>query len=331
MQATSAKNVVFYIFDGFQLLDYSGIAAVFEMANHDFDSNIYEPLVVSHSGGLVKASNGVALNTTKLDLVPKDIEFAIAVGGNEDAISQLLRSKEHVDGLKEFFGNAKYLCSVCSGAFLLATTGALNNKRATTHWSAIDELARLFPKVKVCDHTLYTMDDRVFTSAGVATGIDLGLEIMARLHGVELSNKIAKRLVVSSHRPCDSSQNTMLLAQQNDQTQQFMDLCRWLKQSIQSDVSVDQMASFMHMSPRNFSRRFKQAYCVPPQKYFKALKVEHAKEMLRRGYSSFQVCQATGYKSELGLNKAFVQIEGTTIFQFKKQLVANFNFGSSLS
>lgn len=312
------QNIVFFLYDGFQLLDYSGVAAVFEMANRYSDETLYEVNAIALSNNMVSASNGlnVQVNDTAQTLAA-NIDLAIVIGGESVSLRKAISNNSQLSLVKSLCGRAKRICSICSGTFFLAAIGELKGRRATTHWLALDELAKRYPAINVCDHVLYTMDEHVYTSAGVATGIDLALEIVSRDHGIALSNKVAKRLVVNMHRPASTPQTSSLLHEQLDQGGRFNALCTWLANNLDKDIQVQDMANYVAMSPRNFSRQFIQTKGLSPHQFFIQLKLAHAKLMLNRGYRIDQICKATGYKSELGLNNAFEKSEGMSLFQYK--------------
>ena len=92
------------------------------------------------------------------------------------------------------------LMSVCSGAFVLAAAGLLDGKRATTHWRHAAKLAAKYPNVRVEPSVLYVQDDRVYTAAGSAAGIDLGLHLVRQDYGSAIANQVARRMVVPPHR-----------------------------------------------------------------------------------------------------------------------------------
>jgi len=248
---THTQHIVFFLYDGCQLLDYSGIAAVFEMANKNKGDEIYRTSLVCKSGEKITTSNGAVLEATDYtsfmtSSLAKKIDMFIVIGGEEEQLVNAVNDPKIQSIVTSLCERATLKCSICSGTFFLAITGQLNHKKATTHWAGIEKLRTKFPLIDVQDHVLYTMDEDTFTSAGVSTGIDLGLELISREHGTELSSSVAKRLVVSTHRPGNSSQIHQQILQQQDKHQQFYELCLWLKQQIECEVSVEKMAEFVH-------------------------------------------------------------------------------------
>lgn len=321
MTQTKTQHIVFFVFDGCQLLDYSGVAAVFEMANACSAKQLYTTNVVCTSSNKVKASNSLVFEATPFakfiaSYKLPTIDMLMLVGGNEYALTKAINDKATQDVVNSLCDMSVRKCSVCSGAFFLAMAGQLNGKIATTHWSGTQKLKELFPLVKVQDHVLYTIDGNTLTSAGVTTGIDLALELVSQDHGTSLSAKVAKRLVVSIHRPGNSSQIDSQLLQQNDKAQQFRSLCLWLNQRLSENISVEKMAEYMCMSPRNFSRKFSEVMEIAPHQYFVKLKMQHAKIMLSRGYNTAQICEATGYINKHSLNRSFKLYYGVSMFQF---------------
>ncbi|WP_395338269.1 GlxA family transcriptional regulator [Ningiella sp. W23] len=323
MSSPPQKDIVFYIFDDFELLDLAGVSAVFDAANRCAATSLYNISIYSQNEGLVSSSSSTqiyAQSPPKNMIEP--VSTFIVVGGQQSAITGALSHPKTLEHVRMFAASSVRVCSVCTGAFLLAEAGLLNHKSATTHFDGIEQLINRYPKVKVREDVLFTEDKGVFTSAGVSTGIDLALELVSIDNGIAVSNQTAKRLVVNMHRPSSARQTAHTLLQQRDTSGAFIDLHAWLMQSIHKQICVDEMADYVNMSPRSFSRKFNHHHGLSPHKYFSMLKVEHAKMMLARGYRLNQVCEATGYESSHGLNKLFKVFEGMTVFQYHKAMQA---------
>src|SRR6185437_10837245 len=123
-------------------------------------------------------------------------DTVLIVGGDEEATRALSTNRRVCAWMRQSSAKAERFGSVCTGAFELASYGLIDGKRVATHWSGCAELARLFPRIEVDTNALYVQDGRVWTSAGVTTGIDMCLEIVSRDLGADVANAIAERLVL---------------------------------------------------------------------------------------------------------------------------------------
>lgn len=161
-----------------------------------------------------------------------------------------------VDAVRRAADDGKRLVSTCSGAFVLAAAGLLDDSRATTHWMYADKLAARFPKVDVDPDVLYVADSNVMTSAGSAAGIDLAVHIIRLDHGARIANAVARRLVVPPVRQGGQAQfiEAPVASPDDDRIQQIID---WVSSDPSHPVSVGVAAAQAHMSERTFSRRFK--------------------------------------------------------------------------
>ena len=174
---------------------------------------------------------------------------------NGPAAPQLLRKlrRAHEQGAR--------ILSVCSGAFLLAETGLLEGKRATTHWLYAEDLARRYPGVRVDPEVLYVDEGNLLTSAGSAAGIDMGLHLIRRDHGAAVANAVARRLVVPPHREGGQKQfiDTPLdpAGASDPDERALARLLDQLRGTLAAEHTVESMARSAHMSPRTLARRFK--------------------------------------------------------------------------
>ena len=147
------------------------------------------------------------------------------------------------------------LASVCSGAFLLAEAGRLDGRSATTHWESTERFRRSYPRVRLEPDRIFTRDADTWTSAGISAGIDLALALIEDDHGPAIARRTAQQLVVHSRRPGGQSQFSGLL-DLGGQSGRFEALIAWVKANLDKSLTVEQLAEFAAMSPRNFARAF---------------------------------------------------------------------------
>jgi AraC family transcriptional activator FtrA len=171
------------------------------------------------------------------------------------------------------------LVSICSGAFVLAATGLLNGRRATTHWMYAAKLAEKHPSIRVEPDVLYVDEGDILTSAGSAAGIDLCLHIVRRDFGSRIANGVARRLVVYPHREGSQAQ-FIERAVENEENPWFSKLLEWAQRHLAEELPVERLAAKAGMSERTLARRFTEATGTSPANWITGLRVARAKELL---------------------------------------------------
>lgn len=200
------------------------------------------------------------------------------------------------------------LCSVCTGAFLLASSGLLNGKTCTTHWKYTQKLQRLFPKVKVQENVLFTEKDGLFTSAGVSSGIDLALHLVEKEMGPHFANKVAREIVLYIRRDANQTQQSIFLSYRNHIHAGIHRAQDWLIENLDKKSCLDQLAALANMSTRNFTRVFKKETGITIGDYIALLRQEKIKELLKKpDFSRHQVARQVGLTSERQVSRLMKQ------------------------
>jgi transcriptional regulator GlxA family with amidase domain len=171
------------------------------------------------------------------------------------------------------------MVSVCTGAFALAAAGILDGRRATTHWQNTSELQKRYPKIDVDPAVLYIEQGSVATSAGVAAGIDLCLQLVRRDAGSAAAAAIARRMVVPTHR---SGGQAQYIQHEMTEVSTFASVCDWALANLDADITVEQLAQRSGWSPRTFTRRFTKETGIPPLRWLNAQRLSLARELLER-------------------------------------------------
>ena len=207
-----STTIAFLAYDRFQLLDVTGPAAVFAAANHERKSRLYEVVILSPAGGLVSSDSGVTVQTRGVaGMGAKRIDTLLIAGAEEAALRAVIADRAVSRWIPRHAAKARRIGSVCSGTFVLAALGLIEGRRVATHWEACGALAARYPKLSVDPEALYVVDGKVWTSAGVTTGIDMALAMVEADCGADIANAIARRLVLYARRPGYQSQFSPLL------------------------------------------------------------------------------------------------------------------------
>jgi len=296
------RRIGILLFDGVKALDFVGPAEVFSETNLTTDA--YELRFYSPTGadvtafmGLRIGVDGAASESGPLDtvIIPGS-ELAPGVFDDADlqrAITTLARQ-------------ARRIASICSGAFGLAATGLLDGHPATTHWKFADALASRYPRVAVDSERIFTKQGNVYTSAGVAAGIDLALSLVEDDHGAEVARSVAQHLLVYMRRSGGQSQFSAALKMPAPRTSIARAVADYVSDDPTRPTSVTELAAHVNVSPRHLTRVIRDELGVTPAAYISSLRLELAVNLLESGASIAQSAAAAGFGSPAALRRAFL-------------------------
>ncbi|MDW6024745.1 DJ-1/PfpI family protein [Mesorhizobium sp. BAC0120] len=303
-------RVVFAVYPGFEILDVSGPGSAFSSANRAFGAGgqprFYSVDLVSACGGPVASSSGVAVETRCIDeLAAEAIDTLLIAGAEREPLLQAMADRAMREALPQLASRAGRLGSVCTGAFILAALGLLDGRRVATHWEACAPLAAAFPGVEVDPDSLYVVDGRLWTSAGVTTGIDMALAMIAEDLGAAIASEVAKRLVLYARRPGYQSQFSPVLQAQAKADSPFADLIGWIHGNLDGALEVPVLAARAGLTERTFHRKFVAATGETPARFVEMARLDAARMLLSRGSSLKSVAAQVGLFPATRLTEAF--------------------------
>ncbi len=201
--------------------------------------------------------------------------------------------------LSAAYADGANICSVCTGAFALAAAGLLDGRNCTTHWKYTAKLQRQFPRARVLENVLFTERDGIFTSAGIASGVDLALHIVEKEIGPHFANRVAREIVVYIRREGGQAQQSVFLQHRNHIHAGVHAVQDWLVENLDRKTSLGELAGLAHMSTRNFTRIFKKETGATIGDYIAKLRRERIGELLKKpDLSRAQVARQVGLSSE---------------------------------
>ena len=310
----SARAVEVLIFPAVQLLDVTGPVQVFASAN-DLAARAggpppYAVRLVARGGERVTASAGVELTAAPLSRRREAPDTLLVAGG--PGVDAAAEDRALVDWLRRRAAQARRVASVCTGAFLLAATGALDGRRAATHWNYAAELARRFPLVRVEPDPIFLRDGRIWSSAGVTAGIDLALALVEEDLGRAVALAVARYLVVFLKRPGGQAQFSAALALQAADDR-FGALHDWIDRHLGDELSLAVLADRAGMSERSFSRRYAEATGQTPARAIERLRVEAARRLLSESRAPIKrIAQRCGFGAEETMRRSFLRVLNVT-------------------
>ncbi len=275
----TCRRVVFLVFPGVQALDLVGPLEVFHGASQ-LVGGAYSVEIVANRPWPVASSSGLPVQpTADFGGCAGPIDTLLVAGGLPGARAAE-DDEELMSWLRSAAGRSRRVGSVCNGALLLARAGVLDGRRAATHWSACDDLARRYPRVTVECDPIFVRDGHVWTSAGVTAGIDLALALVEDDLGRAVALEIARWLVLFLQRPGGQSQFSAQLAAQRAERRPLRELQAWITDNVAADLRVEALAERACMSPRHFARAFRHEVGVTPAAYVETARVEIARQAL---------------------------------------------------
>ena len=299
-------------FDGVQLLDVAGPLQVFASAN-DLARAAGKPcpyqLATVAEQPLVTTSVGIGLAAHELSRPGAPLDTLIVAGGL--GVYGACENAVLIRWITARAAAARRIASVCTGAFLLATAGLLDGRRAVTHWQRCAEFARRFPAVHLEPDPIFVQDGNIWTSAGITAGIDLALALVETDLGRPVALAVARQLVVFLKRPGGQAQFSATLALQHGDVR-FERLHAWIADHLRGDLSVPTLADAASMSERSFVRHYRRATGMTPARAIEKIRVEAARQVLEQGLPVKRVAARCGFGSEETMRRSFLRVLGAT-------------------
>lgn len=310
-EGSTPRRVVMLAYEGVQILDVTGPLQIFDAAGSAGGTPDYRIELVAPQAGEIVTSCGLRLGVDRTidSFTTQDfagIDSFLVAGGQ--GVHGLLTDPPIIRFVREAFMAARRTASVCTGAFLLAAAGLLDDRNATTHWSYVDDFRRLYPQVRIDADAIFVRDGHIWSSAGVTAGMDLALALVEEDHGREVARTIARRLVMFLMRPGGQSQYSAELAAQAPKSGRIADICAHIISSLDTDLSVSSLARLAVMSERTFTRHFAAEMHMTPAEFVERARLDAARRALADGdHSLEQVAEACGFGCVKRMRRTFLR------------------------
>jgi transcriptional regulator GlxA family with amidase domain len=310
---TRTRRIVMLAFPDAQIIDITGPLEVFGRAarwmtdERGWRVPAYTVEIAASKAGPLATSSGIRLIADRaIANVRGPLDTLLVAGGPGAAAA--LRDRALIEWLRGSIRRTRRLCSVCTGAFLLAEAGLLDGLSATTHWRQCDRLAAQYPAISVETDPIFVRAGKIFTSAGVTAGIDLALALLADDHGRDVALAVARELVMFLRRPGGQSQFSVQLSAQQADREPLRDLQRWIADHPGADLSVEALARRAAMSPRNFARVFAREVGMTPGEFVENARVEAARRRLEESVAGVDsIASECGFGTRESMRRAFIR------------------------
>jgi AraC family transcriptional regulator, transcriptional activator FtrA len=309
------RLVVVLISDGVALFEFGIVAEVFGLRRPELGVPWYDMVVVSYDRGPLRATGGVkVLPTHSVRMLAKAGTIVIPNWPRLDETPP----RAMLNALRAAHARGARLMSVCSGAFVLAAAGLLDGRRVTTHWMHAEKLARRYPNVRVEPSVLYVEDGQVYTAAGSAAGIDLGLHVVRQDYGSDIANQVARRMVVPPHR--EGGQAQFMAAAMAPVDGSLAPLMDWASARLDQPIAAGDLARQGRMSLRTLARRFDTQAGTTPHQWLTHQRVLAAQRLLETSSASIdRVAELSGFATPETLRFHFRQRVGTSPAAYRRR------------
>jgi transcriptional regulator GlxA family with amidase domain len=305
MISAITRHIAFFVYPGFVLLDLSGPLEAFTRAEEMVPGS-YRLTVMAPKGGEVESSTCLKVMTQ----VPmaNAIDTFVVVG--DFGLPNRIVSSDTIDFIHTASAGARRTASVCMGAFLLAASGLLDGRRATTHWRYAAKLQAMYPAIRVDGDRIFLNEAGVWTSAGMTAGIDMALALIDEDLGKEVSRAVARMLVVYYRRPGGQMQYSSLLELDSD-SDRIRQALSFAREHLTGPLTVRQLADVAHLSVRQFGRAFPAATGTTPAKAIERLRAEAARPRVEDGRETLEsIARAAGFVDPERMRQSFIRVFG---------------------
>jgi transcriptional regulator GlxA family with amidase domain len=302
------KAVGLIVFEQMTAADLTGPAEVFSRAtiqNGDGrESRCYHVLTLGVGTATCLTECGIGVKP-RLDIGhAPPLDTLIVPGGSGIHDSRL--NKKIAKWLSRHAPAIRRIATFGSGIYALAATGLLDGRHVITHWRLAKDVALRFPKLRVTPNSLFVKDGPFYTCAGGTSAVDLALSLIEEDHGRQIALKLARDLVVHVKRSGEQEQCSEPLQFQMQSSDRFADLPGWILSNLSQDLSVEALAHRACMSPRNFSRLFKDAFGKTPGEFVAGVRIDEARRRLDVPRNSIEsVANSVGFRSADAFSRAF--------------------------
>jgi len=298
------RTVAAVVDQGALTFDFAIPCEVFGVDRSDIASPWYEFLVVAAGERRVRTQTGFVIEAP-LGLDALDRADTIVVPGWSS--TDVDPSDDLIAALRGAHRRGARIVSICTGAFVLAASGLLDGRRATTHWMYAGDLQARYPRVELDPSVLYVADGTIMTSAGTAAGIDLCLHIVTADYGADVAATVSRRMLMPLHRSGGQAQyvDTPVPQARGDE---MTELLAWAVTRIPAGLSVGDLARRAAVSPRTLTRRFRQATGLAPGEWLHGERLRLARRLLETSDDTIErVARHAGYDTPVAMRAQFAR------------------------
>jgi transcriptional regulator GlxA family with amidase domain len=316
------KHISIIVSKGAILGNVEGPRQVFTEANQYLESTGRQPLFEVHLVSLsteAQLNDGLYTISTKSINEIKKTDLIIIPAMYGDLQKAIQSNKEFIPWILRQHEKGAEVASLCLGAFLLASTGLMNNRKCATHWLAANAFRKMFPDVNLLEDKIITDENGIYSSGGAYSSLNLILYLVEKYAGRDIAIFCSKAFQIDIQRDSQSP-FTIFIGQKEHEDESIKKAQDFIENNFQNKITVDQLATMFALSRRNFERRFKKATANTIIEYIQRVKIEAAKKNLETARKNInEVMYEVGYNDTKAFRTTFKKITGLSPIQYRNK------------
>jgi transcriptional regulator GlxA family with amidase domain len=300
MARTLPTRFGFLLINDFTLISMSSAVEPLRMANRICQKDIYQWCTISQTGNQVTASDGLSINVDDLDAI-------IVCGGRQ---VENHTTEPTLRWLVAASKSGMTIGAVCTGSYVLAKAGLLDQYHCSVHWENMATVSDLFPRVSVSNH-VYTIDRDRMTSSGGTAPIDMMLHLIRQQCGPDVSASVAEQFVYDNVRESIDHQRVPLRHTIGNQSEKLVSAVELMEANIKEPISQTDLAAYVKLSRRQLQRLFHRYLNCTPSRHYKKIRLSRARQYLRQtNLSLVDISSQTGFGSSSHFSKSYKELYG---------------------
>lgn len=317
-------KIVFFTGDGCLFSGVAGLVDAFSIANlwqkalhKEDDLPLFQTEIVTADGKPVFAHGGIPIYPDKAMTQVTEADVVMIAPFLPNLAPLPDNFNDVRDWITERYSQNNLICAICTGAFLLAETGLLDGKLATTNWQFTRMFKRRYPKVKLKPEMIITMDSGFICSGAATAAHNLGLYLIEKYGSAELASICAKAMLIDPSR--DSQAPYMVSDFQIEHNDAEIKIAqKWMETHYKENITIDSAAGYVGISPRHFKRRFKSAVGESPLTYLQRVRIEAAKKSLENTKDNInEITFQIGYEDSSSFRRLFKKFTGLSPREYR--------------
>ncbi len=302
-------RVGFLLIPNFSMLAFASAIEPLRAANRMAGEQLFSWVIATPDGGAVSASNGVVVAGGSGPEILQDCRIVFACSGLD---IKSLATREILNVIRRLDRNGAIIGAICTGTYLMAAAGLLDDRRCTIHWENIDGLAEEFPLLEITNE-LFEIDDTRITCSGGTASLDMILYLISQIHGPGLAAQVSEQFIHDRIRDPSDRQRMELRARLGVSHPKLLAVVNFMEEGLEEPYSQTELASKAHLSTRQLERLFRKYLSTTPTRYYLNLRLARARHLLRQtSMSILSIALACGFVSASHFSKCYREVYGRT-------------------
>ena len=308
-KSAGALTVGFLLMPNFSMLAFASAIEPLRAANRMSGQELFSWVISSLKGTTPEASNGVKVDVQGTPEMLQNCRLVFVCAGLD---VKSYADKETLNVIRRLDRNGAIIGAICTGTYLMAAAGLLDDRRCTIHWENIDGLAEEFPLLEITNE-LFEIDDKRVTCSGGTASLDMILYLIAQVHGQSLAAQVSDQFIHDRIRDPSDRQRMELRSRLGVSHPKLLAVVGLMEHGLEEPLSQTELAMKANLSTRQLERLFRKYLSTTPTRYYLNLRLARARQLLRQtSMSILSIALACGFVSASHFSKCYREVYGRT-------------------